>query len=241
MKKFIQLFVATLMLGTYSVQAQKINDPNVEARTLNASFHAIEVSNAVDLFLSQSETEAIAVSASEVKYRDKIKTVVENGVLKISYDGDEKIWNSSNKKLKAYISFKNLDRIQARGASDVYTEGSIKVNELNMKFSGASDFNGSIFANQLNVEISGASDMKLKGGKVTKLVVEASGASDFRGYDLIADDCSADASGASSIYITVNNELSVRASGASDVNYKGSGRIRDMKSNGASSVSKKSK
>lgn len=241
MNKFLQTLVLVSFVGVSSLQAQKINDPNVELRTLSGSFHAIEVSNAVDLYLSQSEDEALAVSASEPKYRDRIKANVENGVLKIWYDNkDEKLWGGPNKKLKAYISFKNLDRLQARGASDIYTEGSIKVNELDVKLSGASDFTGSIFANQLTVNISGASDMKLKSGKVTKLSVDASGASDFRGYELIADDCTADASGASSIYITVNNELSVHASGASDVYYKGSGRIRDIKSNGASSVGRKS-
>ncbi len=240
MKKIVLSILGVFFFGAITLQAQKINDPNVEVRKLGGSFRAIEVSHSVDLYLSQSEEEALAVSASEPKYRDRIKASVENGVLKISYESEEKFWGSSNKKLKAYISFKDLDRIQARGASDVYMEGSIKANELLLKFSGASDFIGSIFANQLTVDISGASDVKLKGGKVTKLTVEASGASDFRGYELIADDCTADASGASSIHITVNNELSVRASGASDVFYKGSGKIRDIKSNGASSVGRKS-
>lgn len=240
MKKIIQSILLILLVSNASLQAQKINDPNVELRTLSGSFHAIEVSNAIDLYLSQSDQEALAVSASQVEHRNRIKTRVENGVLKIWYENDGKFWKGNNKKLKAYVSFKNIDRLQSSGASDVYTEGSIKVNELTVRFSGASDFSGSIFANQLTVDISGASDMKLKGGKVTKLNIEASGASDFVGYELIADDCSANASGASSIYVTVNNELSVRASGASDVFYKGSGRIRDLKSSGASSVGRKS-
>jgi hypothetical protein len=87
------------------------------------------------------------------------------------------------------------------------------------------------------VDLSGASDM-LVTGNATQISVEASGASDFKGYDLVSDICSAHASGASDIKITVNKELSAQASGASDVHYKGNGVIKDLKSSGSSSVSK---
>ncbi len=71
-----------------------------------------------------------------------------------------------------------------------------------------------------------------------KLNVEASGASDFKGFDLVTDYCDVRASGASGIRITVNKELSAHASGASDIKYKGDGLIRDLKTGGASSVSR---
>jgi hypothetical protein len=232
-----------LMISALSVSAQRkiINDPNAEARTLNASFSAIKVSNAIDLYISQDATEGIAVSAARAEYRDKIKTVVEDGVLKIWYDDELKLWKGSgNRKLKAYVSFKNLQKLTASGASDVYLDGEIRVNELTINFSGASDFKGgSVFANELTVNISGASDVTIKGGKVTNLKIDANGASDFNGYDLAADNCSAEASGASDIKVTVNNELNARASGASGIHYKGEGRIRDLKSSGASSVNRR--
>ena len=77
-------------------------------------------------------------------------------------------------------------------------------------------------------------------GTMGQLDIEASGASGFKGYDMEVDYCDAKASGASDIKITVNKELSAEASGASDVNYKGSGLIRDVKTSGSSSISKRS-
>jgi hypothetical protein len=77
-------------------------------------------------------------------------------------------------------------------------------------------------------------------GTAMQLTIDASGASDFRGFELSTDYCDAKASGASDINITVNKELSAHASGASDVQYKGGGVIKEIKSSGASSVSKKS-
>jgi hypothetical protein len=75
-------------------------------------------------------------------------------------------------------------------------------------------------------------------GSASELGVKASGASDFKGFDFVTDICDAHASGASDIKITVNKELSAHASGASDVRYKGDGVVRDLKTSGASSVSK---
>jgi hypothetical protein len=238
MKKF--LFLLLIASIPAWVVAQVINDPNAEARQVG-SFRAISISNAFDLYLSQSDQEAVAVSASKTEYRDKIKTVVENGVLKIYIDNNNNWWkNMGNKKLKAYVSFKTLDKLSASGACDVYVNGGIKADDLVLHFSGASDFKkGEIYAKSLTVDISGASDVSLNGGKVTNLKVEASGASDFSGYDLETENCSAEASGASDIKITVNKELEARASGASGVYYKGSGVIKNLKSSGASSISKR--
>lgn len=239
MKKILSLFILSLLF--VSSQAQQLyNDANAQARTLSGSFHAIKVSNAIDVYLSQGNEEGVAVSASSNEVRDKIRTVIEDGVLKIYYDSEKSWWKQSgNKHMKAYVSFKQLDKITASGASDVILNGAFKANELELHFSGASDFKGAVTANELSVDISGASDITLTNGKVTSLKIVASGASDFKGYDLEADNCSANASGASSIKVTVNNELNANASGASDIHYKGNGKIRDLKSSGASSVSRK--
>lgn len=216
-------------------QKQVINDENAVPREV-APFHAIRVTNAIDLFLSQSDEEALAVSAIKPEFRDRIKTVVEDGVLKISYDDDGKWWKG-NKKLKVYISFKNIDKLTATGASDVSVTGTFKATNLVISMGGASDFKGAIEAELLDINLSGASDATIR-GMVNVLKVDANGASDFRGYDLVVDKCDATASGASDIRVTVNKELNVRASGASGVHYKGDAVIRDLKSSGASSVRK---
>lgn len=241
MKKILLLVVFAAGALITSAQKQVINDANAESRSLGGSFNAIKVSHAIDLYIVQGETESLAVSASTVENRNKIKTQIEGGVLKIWFDADHNwLRNNNNRKLKAYISFKTLNKLTASGASDVYADGDIRSNELELNFSGASDYKGgSIFANQLVVDISGASDVNLKGGKVTTLKVEASGASDFNGFGLETDNCSADASGASDIKVTVNNELNVRATGASGVQYKGSGKIQNLKTSGASGVHRK--
>ena len=241
MKKFLLLF-ALASAVVVNAQAQKtINDPNAEVRSVSG-FHAIRVSNAIDLYLSQSDNEAVALTDLRSKYRDRIRTTVENGVLKIWFDNDNdwKLWNSDKKKLKAYVSFKTLDKLTASGASDVRVDGIIKASSLTINVSGASDFKGAIEAENLVVDQSGASDVTITGGKVGSIKIDVSGASDFNGYDLQVESCQAEASGASEISVNVSKELSARASGASRVSYKGSGVVTSVKSSGASSINKRS-
>jgi hypothetical protein len=237
MKKLLFSLLVTGLITTVSAQ-KTINDPNAEKRNVSG-FHAIEVGGGIDLFLSQGE-EAVAVSASKNEYRARIKTEVKGGVLKIWYE-----WNSnlrfdwSNHKLKAYVSFKDIDRLEGSGGSDISVDGSIKVAKLAMEVSGGSDFDGKVETGELNIQASGGSDVRIS-GKADRLTIDASGGSDFKGYDLASDICNVEASGGSDIQVTVNKELSANASGGSDVYYKGTGLIRDLKTSG-SSIKKVSK
>lgn len=234
MKKIYVLFLA--LFAVTGVRAQQINDPNAEVRDAR-DFHGISVSSAFDVYITQGNTEAVAVSASENKYRERITVEVKAGILHIGYDNKGMNWGSGNKKLKAYISFKQIDRLRVSGACDVFVTGTLKAENLDIEQSGASDLKGKLDVNKLTVDLSGASDMQLS-GVARQLSVEASGASGFKGYDLVTDICDARASGASDIKVTVNKELSANASGASDVRYRGEGVIRDLRSSGSSSVSK---
>lgn len=228
-----------LIAGSSAVMAQKpISDPNAEKRNVSG-YHAISVSGGIDLFLSQGG-ESVAVSASEAKYRDRIKTEVKDGVLKIWYDHSMLNIDMGNRKMKAYVSFKVLDKLTGSGGSDIDVDGTIKVNNLHLDILGGSDFEGKLEASDLKVEASGGSDVKLS-GNVQKLDISVSGGSDFGGYDLTTDVCTLDASGGSDVEITVNKELIAKASGSSDVSYRGSGIVKEMSSSDSSSITKTSR
>jgi len=232
-----KIFISGLLAGfSIAALAQKtINDSNAEKRNVS-NFHGVEISGGIDLYLSQGE-ETVAVSASEAKFRDKIRTEVKNGVLKIWYETNSNLhldWG--NRKLKAYVSFKNLDVLEASGGSDIKVEGSIDVSKLSMTVSGGSDFDGKVNISDLKVDASGGSDVDISGTAKT-INIDASGGSDFKGYELATDNCTVDASGGSDVYITVNKELNAESSGGSDIYYKGNGLIKNLKS-GSSSIKK---
>jgi hypothetical protein len=230
------LFAATLT--TYAQEPQVVfHDKDAELRNVE-DFHAIDVSSAIDLQLSQGSENSVAVSAEGDQNKANIKTVVKNGVLKIWYEQKHWRWGGG-RKIRVYVAAKNLDRVTASGACDVRVNGVLSCIELLVGLSGASDFKGQVNAGSLKFDLSGASDVVVS-GKAGNLSIGASGASHFKGYDLVADNCRIDASGASDIKITVNKVLNAEASGATNIDYKGTGMIGDIRTSGASNIRKRS-
>ena len=84
MKRFFLLLVVSTTAVLAKAQEQLVVDANAEVRTVSGSFSSIKVSGGIDLYLSQSNDEAIAVSASENRFKQSIKTTVENGKFSLS-------------------------------------------------------------------------------------------------------------------------------------------------------------
>lgn len=229
-----------LVAGFLQVGAQQktvFHDRDAEVRKVG-DFHSIEVSSAIDLQLSQGNENSVAVSAPGSENRAGIKTETRNGVLRIWYE--QKNWfKGSGRKIRAYVSVKTLKKITASGACDVHVNGGLNSEELMIGLSGASDFKGQVNAGSLKIELSGASDVVIS-GKSGDLSISASGASHFKGFDLIVENCRIDASGASDIQITVNKVLNAEASGATNIDYRGSGMVGDVRTSGASNIKKRS-
>jgi len=257
MKKII---FALLLLASFAVNAQektsKVYDENAQLRKV-PSFTAISVSSAIDLYLTQSNKNDVAVSASNDEIRDHIITEVVGGTLIIRL-GDRGTWFSwkkwGNYKTKAYVSIKNIDALTASGASNVHLVNTIESPKMRIKLSGASDFRGNIKAGVLMYQLTGASDYKgeviansidIDGsgastieltGNVDDLAVEVSGASSAKLYNLTAKGAILGASGASNIGVTVTEILRASASGASDINYKGNPNVKESNTSGASNI-----
>lgn len=239
MKKFFLISVS--MLLTVMLSAQKIiNDANAQVREVK-NFHAIKISHGIELHLTQGNAEAVAVSASANEYRDKIKTVVEDGVLKIYYDNNflRHLSDKRNKNLRAYVSFKDLDGIDASSGASVQMESELKVSKLELVYSSGATFHGEVNVNNMKVDQSSGSVITLS-GIVNELKVESSSGSIFRGFNLAVNTCNAESSSGSGVQVTVNKELNVDASSGGYISYKGTGVIRNIRTSSGGSVSRKS-
>ena len=234
--KFFKIVIFFLSGLNASAQKQFVVDPDAVIREIAGSFNSIKVSSGIYVFLSYADTEVLAVSASEEKYRNGIKTEITNGVLHIFYMGD-KIRYGNNSKMNVYVGYKNLEQLQASGASNIFVAGVMELPFLNVQLSGASQLKGQLKISDLNMKLSGASEAKLLGA-VKTINVECSGASDVKAYDLIAENCNVKASGASDVNITVTNDMAANASGASNIYYKGTAELKLKQSSGASSVAR---
>lgn len=234
MKRIAFLLTALISTAAFSQESKVVNDKNAQLRPVG-SFHAIHIGSGIDLYLNQGGKETVAVSAEDVKVRDKIVTEVENGVLKIHIKQDGWHWGWSNQHLKAYVSCANINELEASGGSDVYVQGSLKLDKLDLNTSGGSDFKGRVEVKDLSVDCSGGSDVYIS-GTAGKLDVNSSGGSDYHGFELASDYCKVNANGGSDASITVNKELNATASGGSDIYYKGSCVLKNVSSSGGSDI-----
>lgn len=233
-----------------------IYDDNVEVRKL-PNFTSIRVSNAIELYVSQSNKTEVAVSAKTEEYRNRIITEVEGGTLVIKMADNYKRWwkwGNEDYRSKVYVSIKDLYAITGSGATNIKIVNGISAEKIKVYLSGASDLKGDFKAGTLLADLSGASSFKgtvqanalsVKGtgacnfeiaGSGDDLIVDISGASSVKMYDYQVKGASVNASGASSVKLNVSNILKPHATGASSVEYKGNATIKEMQSSGASSV-----
>ena len=211
MKKVPVLLTLLLCASVLFAQNTTIHDDNAQVRNVN-SFHAVKVSNGIHLILKQGNTDAVAVSASTSEFASRIRTEVENGGLRIYFDSrGMKGWNLKGKDLKAYVTIKNIDGLEANSGADATTDGNINTDNMKITLSSGADFDGQITASKLWIDQSSGSDMDIR-GKVASIEIKTSSGSDFNGYDLISETCDADASSGSGIEITVNKDLKASAS-----------------------------
>jgi len=185
------LFSSEILLA----QRQFVVDPNAEVRAVSGSFTSISVSAGMHVYLSRGDEEAIAISATDEKYKQGIKTEITNGELHIFYSGDRPRYGNDSK-MSVYIAYKALEQISATGASDIYLAGTMNLPLLNLHLTGASSLKGDINIKELNIKLTGASELKLS-GKAGAVNIESTGASDVKAYELTAQNCNIKVSGAS--------------------------------------------
>ncbi len=228
MKKFIFMLVA--FSATLFVRAQENTyaDNSVEKRSVKP-FRSIKVGDGIDLYLSQGTEESVAVSASKDEYMDRLKTEVEDGVLKIYYDRGSlnNLVISNNKRLKAYVSFKTLDKLTATSGSDVIVKGIIKEDVMSLYISSGANFKGTVEAGKLIVETSSGAKMELDGSAAVFTVTASSGAK-VEAYSLETNKADVRSTSGAKIEVTAKDEMKLSSSSGGTIHYKGDAKITEL-------------
>jgi cytoskeletal protein CcmA (bactofilin family) len=233
MKKII---VSILLTGfaIASLAQKTIHDANAEKRTVSG-YHGVAVSGSIELFLTQDNEESVAINVDDTKQLDKVITEVKNGILHIYLENRNKIkidWRLNSKKIRAYVSVKNIDYLSSAGSGSVHIEGKLKVDKLKIDISGSGNIKGDLATKDLTVGLSGSADADFS-GNAEKSDFHISGSGNIGTYDFVTEFCKVSISGSGNVKITVNKELSAHTSGSGDIYIKGEGMIRDYTSSGS--------
>jgi hypothetical protein len=238
MKKLFLSFLFAAITGIALFAQKTVNDPNAEKRAVG-SFHGIDVATGIELTLTQGSSEEVAVSAFTTEFRDRIVTRVENGILKIHFDSKTGSINKRHetKGLKAYVSYKSLDKLYATTGAEVEIVGVLQASSLDMKANTGAEINGKVDIGTLTLDQNTGSKVTLT-GKAGKLTAEGSTGSKFSGDELNTSTCSVQVSTGARISIYAEKELQVKASTGGIVKYKGNAGIREIRTSTGGSVSK---
>jgi len=238
MKKLLFSFLLLAASSTALFSQKTINDANAEKRSVG-SFHGIDVGTGIELSLTEGTSEEVAVSAATTEWRDKIVTKVENGILKIYYENKFKSMNNrkEKKELKAYVSYKMLDKLQASTGADVKIVGVLKSATLDIDASTGAIINGEVSASSLKVDQSTGSKVTLS-GKADKLEISGDTGSRFKGEEMATSNCSASVSTGATVAVKAEKELQVKANTGGKVTYTGNAVIKEVKTSTGGSVSK---
>ena len=202
-----------------------------------SGFTGLNVSSGIDVYLTQGNSEKLTFEVKGVD-EDRVMSTVERGTLKLYIDRKGfSNWNlGRNTYVKAYVTFKQLTSLQASGGSDVFGQGTLSFNDLNVDASGGSDVKLTLKASNVNVEASGGADAVLQ-GSARSLNASGSGGADLDARKLTVDVCRAHSSGGSDVYVNATQELTMQASGGSDIYYYGSAKVLSKSKSGGSDIS----
>ena len=217
--KILTVFSSVLLLSiiTSCVWGPTIRgDGNVKNQQREAgSFDKIRVTRGMNVYLSQGDAEKIIVEADE-NLLDYIETDVSNNTLNITTSANIR----SSKSKKVFVTVTDLSNVHTTAGSNLFSEGEISCNNLDISSSAGSNIKLKIKAEDIKVAASAGSNITLE-GKANDAEIKASAGSNIKAEDLEINDCDARTSSGANIWIKVNNGFNGKASSGGNLFYYG--------------------
>jgi len=219
-----KIYIGLLSLLSANVFAQDKQEKTIEP------FSSLSTSGAVNVKYRNSDTNMVILKGTKEDF-EKIEFYTKENTLFISSKGN------IQDPLTVYVSGNKLNEVYASGASSVRSSETINASHFHVNASGASNVHLSVKSGTVKVEAAGASDINLK-GNTSNLNAIVTGAANLKAYDLIADSCDINASGASTARIFVQQKININAAGASNVKFKGDPKTVSAEGSSASKIMK---
>lgn len=236
--KFILVLLCSLLFAScdYSVNLNSITGSgNVtkENRSITDDFKSIEVGNAIDVVLEQSNKAAITVEADD-NLIDGISTRIENGVLIISCDYNSFL-NVESKKVTVKMPF--IEELKASSAASITGKNAIKGEEIIIRASSAANIKLDLEYDRINAKASSASTIVLY-GLALDLTANASSGSEIEANDLLSNEITAKASSGASVIIHPIVNLKAKASSGGSIQYSKTPQSMERKASSGGSIDK---
>ena len=204
-----------------------------QERSVSENFTEVKSSAGIDVYLTQGNENKISVEADE-NLLQFIETDVRNGKLNITTSKNIG-WSKAK---KVYVTYIELNNIEASSGSSVVGNSVIKSETLSLKSSSGADMKLEVFSKDLTAQTSSGADMDVS-GKASSFTAKASSGSEINAKELLTLNCKARASSGAGIRVNVQDKLDANASSGADINYYGSPTSVNSLKSSSGSVKKK--
>jgi hypothetical protein len=239
MKKEIYKTLAGMVLILAAMSCEKTNNRVIPSNNITSEFRDItgyaelEVNDAFEVEVNFTETpQPVEIIANE-NLHQYIQIVKTPDRLVVGLQNNTSISGAAT--LKVVLSTGYLKGYTANGASLISLMDTLSASQVAINLTGASKMSGSIITQSLSADIRDASLLDIT-GEAIDLNLNAQGASRMSGYSFSCVNLDADLSGASESELTVNGKIIIKASGASNLRYKGGATIESQDLKDASTV-----
>ncbi|WP_430412575.1 head GIN domain-containing protein [Kordia sp.] len=217
--RFITIAIIGLIVTScnFNFDSGKIGNGNVvsEERDADEMFTKVKASEGLDVYITQSNTQAIKVEADE-NIISLIATDINNGVLTIH--AKENIGRAKSKKV--YVTLPEIDKIVSTSGADVYSTDVLVVKNLEVKSTSGADVKIEVKAVTVSCAASSGADIKIS-GTADSLRADASSGSDIQAKDLEVKTCDASASSGADVTVNTAEKLIANSSSGGDIHYYG--------------------
>lgn len=217
--KFILVVLTALLFAScnHSINLNAIKgsgNVTTESRIVDGDFKSIEVNNAIDLVIEQSDKTEIVVEADD-NLQKHITTKVENGTLVISFDKNS-FSNAGSKKVTVKMAV--IDELEATSSATISSKNIVKGENIRLNTSSGASIDLSIESDTITCDTSSGSTITIN-GKALQMTTTASSGSEINADKLLANDISADVSSGASISVHPIVSLKAEASSGGNITY----------------------
>lgn len=197
-----------------------------------SGFTGVKVSSGIDVYLSQGSNFEVKVEADE-NLHDVIVTEVEGNMLVVK---TERVNIRNAKSKKVHVTLPELEALKISSAGDCVAQTPFSCEDLRLSISSAGDLKLEVEARRIDLDISSSGDADLA-GTAEEFNVNLSSAGDLNAYDLIAANVDVEVSSAGDARVHATEEISMSASSAGNIYYKGDARVIHSNSSSAGNIS----
>jgi len=202
-----------------------------EIRDLDG-FTGVKVSSGIDVYLSQGSSFEVRVEADE-NLHEVILTELEGKMLVVK---TERVNIRKAKSKKVHVILPELTALKISSAGDLVGQTPFNCEDLRVSISSAGDLSLEVEAKRIDLDISSSGDASIS-GTADEFNVDLSSAGDLSAFDLIAGKVDVDVSSAGDARVHATDEISMNASSAGNIYYRGDARVVHSQSSSAGNIS----